>query len=115
MRVHKEGFDALVQYRIENLTDDLRNSSIPLKDAMNLLRLNPSPETLQQLMQLPNFDNIVNEVLHYEEGSDAELKDNYLRDVYWMLSLVAAVRESDVEKHLQAEQRIFFLYILLFV
>ena len=105
MRVHKECFDALIQYRIENLTGGLSKLSSTLLEAMRSVRVNPSTVTLQNLMHLQEFEDIVDNVLRYEKGSDSELTVSYLRDVSLMLSLVAAVRESDIEKHLQAEQR----------
>ena len=105
MRVHKECFDALVQYRIENLTENLSKLSSDMVDVMRQLRFNPTTETIENLMKLQEFNDIVSCVLQYEKGSDAELTVNYVKDICLMLSLVAAVRESDIEKHLQAEQK----------
>ena len=74
-------------------------------DVMRQLWFNPTPETLQNLIQLQEFNDIVSGVLQYEKGSDAELTVDYVKVVSLMLSLVAAVRGSDIEKHLQAEQK----------
>ena len=57
-------------------------------------------------MNLDEFDFIAKEILRYQQGSDGELTVTYLKDVSLMLSLVAAVREADVEKHLQAERKL---------
>ena len=42
-------------------------------------------------------------------GSDGEQTVTYLKDVSLMLSLVGAVRECDIEKHLQAERKLLGL------
>ena len=54
-------------------------------------------------MHLPQFEDIVQRVLTFEEGSDGELTVNYLKDVSLLLSLVFAVRECNIEKHLHVE------------
>ena len=54
-------------------------------------------------MQLPQFEDIVQRVLTFEEGSNGELTVNYLKDVSLLLSLVFAVRECNIEKHLHVE------------
>ena len=106
MRVHKECFDALVQFRVEAITTNLSTMSPILKEAISSLRKDPSPATLETLMNLDEFDFIAKEILRYQQGSDGELTVTYLKDVSLMLSLVAAVREADVEKHLQAERKL---------
>ena len=60
-------------------------------------------------MQLPQFEDIVERVLAFEEGSDGELTVNYLKDVSLLLSLVSAVRECNSEQHLQAERNMIYL------
>ena len=49
MRVHKEGFDALAQYKIENLTDNYKNIDENLLNMLKQLRLSP------QMMQCRSF------------------------------------------------------------
>ena len=78
MRVRKECFDAVIQYRIENLTGGLSKLSSTLLEAMRSVRVNPSTVTLQNLMHLQEFEDIVDNVLRYE-GSDSELTVSYLR------------------------------------
>ena len=56
-------------------------------------------------MEQPDFKGLVKQILHFEQGSDAELTVAYLRDVSLTLSLVGSVREANIEKHLQAEQK----------
>ncbi len=98
-------FGALVQYKIGTSTDNLTKLSEPLKTVIKFVRALFSPETFQQLLELNEFTELAKNVLHCEAGSETDLTVSYLRDVSLMLSLVAAVRDTDIEKNLQAEQR----------
>ena len=60
-------------------------------------------------MQLSRFEDIVVRVLHFEKGSDGELKVKYLKDVSVLLSLVSAVCECNND---QAERNMI-IYLLL--
>ena len=106
MRLHKECFDALVQFRIESLTENLAKMSPILKEATISLRKSPSPESLDTLVNLHEFNVLAMEILQYEVGSDGELTVTYLKDASLLLSLVAAVREADIEEHLEAERKL---------
>ena len=57
-------------------------------------------------MQLSRFEDIVVRVLHFENGSDGELKVKYLKDVSVLLSLVSAVCECNND---QAERNMIYL------
>ena len=57
-------------------------------------------------MQLSRFEDIVVRVLHFEKGSDGELKVKYLKDVSVLLSLVSAVCECNNN---QAERNMIYL------
>ena len=73
------------------------------------LRYEPSPDKLLEVTQLRQFEDIVERVPAFEEGSDVELTVNYLKDVSLLLSFVSAVRECNIEQHLQAERNIIYL------
>ena len=60
-------------------------------------------------MQLPQFDDIVEHVLTFEKGSDDELTVNYLKDVSFLLPLIFAVRECNIEQHLLTERNMVYL------
>ena len=60
-------------------------------------------------MQLLQFEDIVERALTFEKGSDVELRVNYLKDVSLLLSLVSAVRECNIQQHLQAKRNIIYL------
>ena len=49
MRVHKEGFDALSQYRIDEITNEYFDLDADLKEMLKQLRKSPS----NHLMTLP--------------------------------------------------------------
>ena len=55
-----------------------------------------SPDKLHEVMQLLQFEDIVERALTFEKGSDVELRVNYLKDVSLFLSLVSAVRECNI-------------------
>ena len=57
-------------------------------------------------MQLPQLEEIVKGVLTFEKGSDGELTINYLKDVSFLLPLVSAVHECNVEQHLAGRNMI---------
>ena len=80
-----------------------------LRNNQRSLRCEPSPDKLLEVMQLPQFEDIVERVPAFEEGSDVELTVNYLKDVSLLLSFVSAVRECNIEQHLQAERNIIYL------
>ena len=80
-----------------------------LRKNQRSLRCEPSPDKLLEVMQLPQFEDIVERVPAFEEGSDVELTVNYLKDVSLLLSFVSAVRECNIEQHLQAERNIIYL------
>ena len=80
-----------------------------MKEAIEVVRNDPCPETLKTLINLEEFSHIANKVITYEMGSDGELTVTYLKDMSLMLSLVGAVRECDIEKHLQAERKLLAL------
>ena len=52
-----------------------------LKNALWSLGYEPSPERLEEVMQLSQFDAIVKRVYVFEKGPDEELTVNYLQDV----------------------------------
>ena len=60
-------------------------------------------------MQLPQIEDIVKRVLTFEKGSDGELTINYLKNVSFLLSLVSAVRECNIEQHFLAERNVIYL------
>ena len=80
-----------------------------LRITLRSLRCEPSPDKLHEVMHLPQFEDIVECVLTLEKRSDGELTVNCWKDVSSLLSLVSAVRECNIEQHLQAERNMIYL------
>ena len=64
------------------------------------VRDEPSASSLHDIMQLPEFDELVTGILRCEAGSDGKLTLNYLKDVSLLLCLVSSVRESNIEQEM---------------
>ena len=90
-------------------TDDLNLMYDTLRNVFRSLWCEPSPDKLHEVMQLPQFEDIVKRVLTFEKGSDGDLTINYLKDISFLLSLVSAVRECNIEQHLLAERNVICL------
>ena len=104
MRVHKECFDALVQYKFEDLNSNLENMNQELKDMLIEIRKGPS-ETLDRLLNTEEFKIVASQILQCKsEFSEGNMTIEYLKDVSSMLAMVSAVREGSLERHLQAER-----------
>ena len=104
MRTHKETFDALIQCFVEESTNDLGNVDKSLLRTLILLRKSPSKSTLENVMAMQSFKDMVASLLKDVEGTQKRRTIAYLKDVSALLSMVAAVRESNIELHLQAER-----------
>ena len=109
LRVHKESFDALVQLRVESLTNNYKSISPDLLNCLKKLRQCPSAESLESVIECPDFDGLYCNVLAHSEGTEEHLTIKYLRDVSLLLALVSAVREGNFERHLQAENKMMNL------
>eukprot|EP00795_Rhopilema_esculentum_P005340 gene5340-512_t len=81
MRLHKECFDALVQFRIEHITDGHSKTDPHLMATIEKLRKEPSPSTMNDLIYHPSFAVLCQNVLCYEEESEGHLTVQYLKDV----------------------------------
>ena len=103
MRLLKESFDALVQYRVDKLTETYSNIENEFHQALLSLRKDPSLETLQIVLQNHCFQELSNSIIT-ANGKQSKMTVEYLRDVSSLLAMVSSVREGDIEKHLQAER-----------
>ena len=104
MRCHKECFDALVRTRIDKITKNHTETDPELLTALVELRKNPSPDAADKILSLEPFDNIVKSVLAFEEGTLSHFTVEYIKDTSSMLAMVSAVREGNLERHLQSER-----------
>ena len=102
MRIHKEGFDALSQLQIDELTDHYNQINAELIENVNTLRRNPSHTTVENIINSLPFQKLY-ESFTQTAGPKCEMTLTYLKDVSLMLSMVSAVREGALELHLQAK------------
>ena len=79
------------------------NFDLSMKKAIASLRLNPCAESFDSLLHLPGLNHIYS-LLTSAEGTQAKMTMEYLVDVSAMLSLVSAVREKCIDRHLAAER-----------
>ena len=81
MRVHKECFYALVQYKFEDLTSNLENMNQELKDMLIEIRKGPSSETLDRLLNTEEFKIVASQILQCKsEFSEGNVTIEYLKD-----------------------------------
>ena len=104
MRLHKEGFDALVQYRTEQITEKYTKVDTDLLKNLKELRGQPSTAALHAVTCMESFKVLKNDIMAVT-GTQSKMTIQYLKDVSNLLALVSAVRENNIEKHLQAERQ----------
>ena len=88
LRVHKECFDALVQLRIETLTDNHATTPPYLLVKFQNLRRFPSFDSLNSVMKSAYFETLCSNILRFVHGSESHLTVTYLKDVSLILPLV---------------------------
>ena len=104
MRLHKEGFDALVQYRTEQITEKYTKVDTDLLKNLKELRRQPSTAALHAVTCMESFKVLKNDIMAVT-GTQSKMTIQYLKDVSNLLALVSAVGENNIEKHLQAERQ----------
>ena len=104
MRVLKEAFDALVQFHVEDITNNYKEMDEELFKNLVTLRQSPSSILVEKVIELKVFKDIFAEITNSNGGTERSMKIAFLRDISSMLALVSAVRDNSFEKHLQAER-----------
>ena len=104
MRLHKETFNALIQFRAENLTSNCTMMNVELLSQLQSLQRQPNSENLKVIIDSNSFTQLFEQIITTCEGTESRMTIAYLRDVSSLLALVSAVREADFEQHLQAER-----------
>ena len=88
IRVHKECLDALVQHRVEKITNDHMDIESNLMSFLSNLRKNSNPSSLEEVMKVDSLSSLVRQILEFKEESEALFTVSYLKDVSALLSLV---------------------------
>ena len=104
MRLHKESFNALVQFRAEKITSGFSEIDPNLKLKLQQLSSAPSPEAMEDVMVCPALELLVQKIVQVEDGTESRMTISYLRDVSLLLALVSAVREKYLSRHMQTER-----------
>ena len=105
MRIHKEMFCALVQYRAETeMGKSYENMDAGLKNLFLRLKATPSKNLMNSILIHPRFEDLYTKLMSTNGGTEVRMTVSYLKDVSSMLALVAAVRDNNLELHLQAER-----------
>ena len=103
-----DSYDHCESGLIGYLPGNLSSIDEELLQHLQKLRASPDSSSLERLMKLEQMDHLVNSILRHTEGSDGALTVAYLHDVSCLLTLVSAVREGDLNRHLQAEQQMIY-------
>ena len=101
MRIHKEGFDALAQHRIDNMTSNYENLDKKLLENLKQLRLSPSSHITQEILGSNEFIQFM-KTFELTTDPRSSMTMQYLKDVSLLLTIVSAVREGCFARHLQA-------------
>ena len=104
MRLHKEGFDALSQLRIEKLTDNYTNLDPQLRNNLIQLRLEPSGRLVNEILETNEFKLLLKQ-FKTTSNDRSKMILEYLKDISLMLAILSAVREGKIDRHLQAERQ----------
>ncbi|CAB4022567.1 Hypothetical predicted protein [Paramuricea clavata] len=81
MRLHKESFNAIVQFRAEKITSGFSEIDPNLKLKFQQLSSAPSPEAMEDVMVCPALKLLVQKIVQVEDGIESRMTTSYLRDV----------------------------------
>eukprot|EP00112_Aurelia_sp_Birch-Aquarium-sp1_P023401 Seg6964.2 transcript_id=Seg6964.2/GoldUCD/mRNA.D3Y31 product="hypothetical protein" protein_id=Seg6964.2/GoldUCD/D3Y31 len=104
MRIHKEVFDALVQFKIAEATQSHTKTEPEFLSSLVALRKDPSPCTVEKVIESPGFNILLSDLAQADNFTEASMTLAYLKDVSSMLAMISAVREGNIERHLQSER-----------
>ena len=108
MCLHKEGFDAAVQRRVENVTNKSELIHPDLLNNFSELMQRPSSKALERVTNVKEYKELVTAVLS-TTGTRSEMVLNYLRGVSTMLVIAFALRTGNSTQNPQAERQIIKL------
>ena len=104
MRIHKECFDALVQFKVGIVTESHNKTESEFLSSLVAVRKSPSSSTVERVINSPGFNDFLADLAGSVDGTEASMTMAYLQDVSSMLAMVSAVREGNIERHLQSER-----------
>ena len=101
MRIHKEAFgSSIVQIQVAKLTQDYSQMNPLLLSKLVQLRYAPSPDNVKEITTTKEFCDLKCKIT--STGTQSKKSMLYLKAISLMLSIVAAVRDFDLETHFEA-------------
>ena len=91
LRLQKESFCALVQFRVESLTAKYTDIDAGLTALFQDVKHNPSPSLNKEVVGNAKFLELFNSIISSVDGTQSKMSIEYLKDVSWLLTLVSAV------------------------
>ena len=75
-----------------------------LKNLFTGLIQNPGFEKIDVIMKNEAFNVLFSKIMNDKVGTEAKMDIYFIKNVSSLLALVSAVRENNLEQHLQADQ-----------
>ena len=105
MRLHEEGFDALVQRRVEDITNKLELTHPDLLRNLSEFRQRPSSKALAHVTIMKEYKQLLQSITRMR----SQMMVNYLKDVSNILAIVSAVQTGNITQYFQAEKQMLKL------
>ena len=77
---------------------------LELKNLFTGLTQNPGFEKIDVIMKNEAFNVLFSKIMNDKVGTEAKMDIYFIKNVLSLLALVSAVRENNLEQHLQADQ-----------
>ena len=106
MSIYKESFAAIVQLKVETITDKYVNMDENLINLFNKIVNQPDNTVFNSIMESQQFKELYSHIVTPSEGTESKMTIEYLKDVSSLLSMVWAVRSGNFDGHLQSERDI---------
>ena len=97
-------FDAIVQMRVEDITNNYRLIDSGLQEKLVNLRKNITAENANIIIQDEEF-HVLSKNITATSGSQSQMTVLLLKDISLFLSFIVAAREADIDLHLQCERQ----------
>ena len=102
IRLHKERFDALVQRRVEDITNEFKLIHRNLPSNLSELRQGPFSEAMEHVTNMKEYKQLITALLSTTVARS--------KDASNMLAIVFAVRTGNVIQHFPAERQMLKAY-----
>ena len=83
-----------MQHRVEEITNNYKNLDDNSKELFRLLKSFPCKENLEAILNKKEFNDLCDNIILEQNGTESKTTIAYLKDVSSLLALVAAVRRT---------------------